>query len=166
MRSAWVAAALLLSCRAAGAGDLKSCAGIADNVMRLACYDRAAALAAEVPVPPWPAAVAVPAATPARDDAAPAPKPAEFGAEALPQAEAETQQSGTLHARMVGQFTSWKTGTLFELDNGQVWKSLDAGDRVDHEPVQAPQVTIEKGLVNYWMKVEGLHRGLKVRRVR
>lgn len=165
MRAAGIAVTLLLSCGGASAADLKTCAGVADNLQRLACYDRLAAEAASTPASSQPAVAAAPVAVSpmAAPSAAPVDQTAAFGAETVPRVDVDS--SGTLRARMLGAFTGWRPGTVFELDNGQAWKSIDT-DREEHDPIQAPQVTIEKGLANYWMKVEGQRRGFKVRRVR
>ncbi|TXH03924.1 MAG: hypothetical protein E6R07_10970 [Nevskiaceae bacterium] len=169
MRPLGVAAMLLLCANAASAADLRTCASIVDNAERLACYDRIVSTETGSPAVPQ-AAIVAPAAVQASEPPAPAaaaaPAPvdqaAAFGAETVPRTEVDV--SGTLHARMLGAFTGWRPGMVVELDNGQTWKSID-NDRQEHDPIQAPQITIEKGLMNYWMKVEGMHRGFKVRRI-
>lgn len=65
----------------------------------------------------------------------------------------------------IGQFDYWNRGQRVELENGQVWEIIDATN-LFHKATD-PRVTIEKGLFSsFYMRIDGLSKGLKVRRIR
>lgn len=65
-----------------------------------------------------------------------------------------------------GTFTGWSGGTLFHLDNGQVWEQIDDSTYVGHS-LAHPKVTITRGLFNaYYLSVEGVKESVRVRRVK
>lgn len=152
----WLAA-LALSCASAAAcaaGDaaLAQCAAVDDSAARLACYD---ALAGR---PAAPAPAPAPALAPAAPGAAPAPG---AGSEAFGKPETET----TMKARIVGKFTQWQKGTVFRLDNGQVWKCVDEKPAVYPGVPENPEVEITRGMMGYRMQIKAIGRRIWVRRV-
>lgn len=165
-----IGALLLTLPAAAEEPDLARCAAIKDAQARLACYD---ALAPQMPAPaaspaepvdaPAPPPASAPGAT-APESAAPASDAERFGAESLP-AKRSSDDVDEIESRLVGRFEGWKKGTLFELENGQVWRCTD--EREVYWARDNPKVTIRRSFVGgYWLKVEGLNAQAKVRRVR
>ena len=70
-----------------------------------------------------------------------------------------------LTAKILGPFTGWDRDTVFNLDNGQVWKQIER-DKFSVR-LQDPTVTIEKGLFGaYFLKVEGFGSRVKVKRIK
>ena len=163
MMRAAIVASLLLCSGSVAAEDLQSCVGIADSSQRLACYDRIAKPAV-TSAPAAPVTTSTPAPAAIAPITNPSKASADFGAETVQPT--ETANDGELHARLVGSLRDWKRGTVFELDNGQAWVSIDTGHRSDDTPIETPQVTVEQGLMGYWMHIDGERRGFKVRRIR
>lgn len=146
--------ALVLAGAAVAAPDLREdlarCAAIAADHARLACYDQLVPAQAQGSDAAPPAPQAQPAGAP------------EFGASSLPDAPAEP---ASLQARVVGKVDGWKNGTLFRLDNGQVWRCTDEEEGFD--VLARPAVTIERNLIgSYWMHLEHVTRRVRVQRVR
>ncbi|SFF65628.1 hypothetical protein SAMN04488120_11819 [Fontimonas thermophila] len=142
----------------AGDAALNRCAALADAQARLACYDalaRSAHVAPDTDPGPAPAA-SVPAADPSD----------RFGAEDLPPSRSPAENGpDRIESRLTGPLNGWKKGTLFELENGQVWRCID--DREVYWVADRPKVTIRRGFMgNYWLKVEGLNTQARVRRIR
>ena len=123
--------------------QISSCTAIADAAARLQCFDRAAAGAKE----------------------ALAPKAADFGKPPTHLPEVEVEQI-TATVRELSKTVRGRA--LFVLDNGQVWRQLDADDAQVAEPATggAMKVTIARGFLgNYNLTIEG-HKGLvRVRRI-
>jgi hypothetical protein len=173
---------------------LAACRQIADDARRLACYDALSAppaAAAKPPVAPVAAAAApvaaapsIPAPAPASPAsppqpnvpvaAAPPPVPAanapaesppqSFGAETLAKTP-EQEQSKSLSAKVMGSLDGVKQGTLFRLDNGQVWASID--DNEYFYEGENPGVVIQRNLLgSYWMKLEHAYFNVRVSRVK
>jgi len=70
-----------------------------------------------------------------------------------------------IDSRIKGEFRGWSTGTVFELDNGQRWRVTEG--ELSARRVQAPKVTINRGLVSGWyLTVEGQTPRAKVQRIR
>lgn len=68
--------------------------------------------------------------------------------------------------RIVGEFDGWTGNTVFELENGMVWRQDESGRR-RFQPVQNPVVVIEPGLLGAWyLKVEGRKRRVRVERIK
>jgi hypothetical protein len=120
---------------------IAECSATADSVERLKCFDRVAPRAREAQVP----------------------KPADFGKPVVHVPELSQivatviELSKTVHGR-----------ALFVLDNGQVWRQLDADDTnvLDPAPGAFLKVTIAHGLLgSYNLAVEGRNGLIKVRRV-
>jgi nucleoid-associated protein YgaU len=170
MKHRTIATALLLAGFATpsvSADDgLARCARIAAPTERLDCYDDLANVAglSEVTAAPVPAAVSVTLepAPPSEPEAAADAMDA-FGFEK--KIFREKNENEELVARYVGEFTGWTGGTLFKLDNGQVWKQAQSG-RVFHRR-DNPQITIRKGaLGGFRLSVEGTKRSVRVKRIK
>ena len=68
--------------------------------------------------------------------------------------------------RIVGEFSGWTGNTVFELENGMVWRQAES-DRRRFQPVQNPVVVIKPGLFGAWhLTVEGQKRKVRVERVK
>jgi hypothetical protein len=77
---------------------------------------------------------------------------------------AETN-TDTIVSPLVGEFTGWDGDTVFELENGMVWKQ-DETDRYFTRTLVNPVVTIKSGLFNSWrLSVEGYYQWVKVKRL-
>lgn len=151
---------------------LAQCAAVSDGDARLACYDalaRRAAPAAPAPsaalASPPPAAGTAPApgpATPAAAAPAPSPAPGDFG---LPRHRPPEERAG-ITARLVGPLREWQPGTLFRLDNGQVWKA--APEERGYYPgiPDNAEVAIKESFFGaYWMEIKAVGRKVKVKRI-
>jgi hypothetical protein len=167
----------LLCCAGAapcGASDplagLLACRDIPQAAARLECFDHAAAvLAAAPPVPPTPAAsAAAPMASPPA--APPLDAKQQFGlppsAVAAKEVAAGTRaaEASKIEAHIVG-LSQGATGiTVFNLDNGQVWRQLLAdGDVLAR---LGDVAVISRGVFNsYWLQLKS-GRGCKVTRIR
>lgn len=146
---------LFLVAGAAASADtaLAQCAAIADASTRLACYDTLAGRSADAPV-----------AAPARPAEAPAPPaaPGDFG---LPK-KVPSGERPRITARIAGPLKEWKPGTLFKLDNGQVWKAV--GDDAGYYPgiPDDAEVTITQSFFGgYWLEIAAIGRKVRVKRV-
>lgn len=71
----------------------------------------------------------------------------------------------TIVSRLVGEFDGWDGETVFELENGMVWKQ-DETDRFFTRNMANPVVTIKAGLFDSWrLSVEGYNKSVKVERI-
>lgn len=69
-------------------------------------------------------------------------------------------------SRLPGEFKGWSNGTVFRLENGQVWRSVDSDSTLTAVNLPSPMVTIRKGFLGNWrMTVEGYNTSVKVERV-
>lgn len=78
------------------------------------------------------------------------------------------QSSGPdrLETRIVGEFTGWRGGTIFELENGQVWQQSEAG-AFKVRKIDNPEVVIRRGMFgSYLLKVKGYGSNVKVERIK
>ncbi|MGH8442646.1 MAG: hypothetical protein ACRETF_07060 [Nevskiaceae bacterium] len=125
-----------LGCAPAAQAGVEECVAIESDAERLTCYDRVAGRAE------------------------PGPATADFGLPRKP-----LEEPKLIKARLVGPFKGWETGTQFTLDNGQVWRAQS--DRAYYPGVpDNPDVTIEKSWTGaYWMRVAGVARNIKVKRI-
>jgi hypothetical protein len=149
--------------------DIAKCADIAEASERLKCFDAA--------VPRAKSALAAPAEKPAEKSLLewfgfagspkPVTKPEDFG-KAAP--EARPGQEITEITATVLEFAKNPRGkSVFILDNGQVWRQLDAdGTEVrDPNPGTRMRVTIETGaLGSYNLTIEGRNGLIKVSRLK
>lgn len=172
------AAALLaaaVSARADPARDaleaVARCAEITDSAARLACYDAAA--------PKVKSAVTAPAPQAKEQEKSwldwfgfakpkpPVTKPEEFG-----KPPPETKEPGELTqiSANVAELAKTARGkALFILDNGQIWRQLDADDTEVRfpDPGKTLRVTIEVGFLNsYNLTIEGRNGLIKVTRLK
>ncbi len=64
-----------------------------------------------------------------------------------------------------GEFTGWSGNTIFRMTNGQVWKQIGEGSY--RYNADSPTVRMEpKSLGSWKMYVEGVSRGVKVKRIK
>jgi len=169
----------------AAASDGQSCAAIAADRERLACYDRAhgrradaetvlptapavprsaAVDAVAVPVEPVPPVPASPAPQPQR---AVAPSADEFGKAAVPVAPPPPaeREPDRIQARLAGPIEGLALGQELLLDNGQRWVVID--DRALDMVADRPKVTLWRNLIgSYWLRFEPRGPQLRVRRVK
>ena len=72
--------------------------------------------------------------------------------------------STPIEARMRGEFAGWNGDTVFELDNGQVWKQLDYADSRSFKV--SPRVLIYRSGASCKLKVDGVEGEVLVTRVK
>jgi hypothetical protein len=165
------------------ADELVLCMQHREDAARLACFDRlarrataalesGASLGAQSAdarrAPPRAAPPDAPAAPASAERTAPGPvapastPEAEFGLERSRTAKAERADS--IRSRIPGEFLGWEGNTIFELENGQVWRQTDStrvGLRLTN-----PEVEISRGILGgFFLSVEGLNRRVRVERV-
>lgn len=154
--------ALLLAgaAHAQGSTPLEQCAAVDSPPARLACYD---ALAGRPPqagatVPATPPAAAPPAPPAAAD-------PANFGNPPVKKGKPKPERITSISARVIGTPSQWEKGTLFRLDNGQVWRAVE-GEGFYPNVGENPEVTISESVFGaYWMDIKSIGRRIKVQRV-
>lgn len=67
---------------------------------------------------------------------------------------------------IVGEFDGWRGDTEFELANGMIWKQSEQ-DLLGVRPRENQQVTIEPGFLSAWyLKIDGINKRLRVRRIK
>lgn len=176
---------LMLAGTASADAGAAGCLPIADDVARLACYDRALGRAASNVVPPsagGPAEVQPPLSSAAAGSAAAAAsasraageaKPATpavadaFGKESVPAPvrEGQPKEPERIEARVVGAVDGPARGQLLMLDNGQRWQVID--DREFSVIANDPPVALWRNLIgSYWLRFEPSGPQLRVRRVK
>jgi hypothetical protein len=148
------------------ADALRRCAVIERGIERLECYDSvvgaldadSASAPSSATMPPN-AEAADPDTAGARDaDAVDS-----FGAELI-RDDGDDRGVEEIQSRIVGEFDGWRGGTIFRLENGQVWRQLDQSRYVYR--VDSPVVTISRGAFgSYRLRVEGRNRSVSVRRI-
>lgn len=157
--------------------EIAKCADVADAGERLRCFDAAAGRAKAVLAAPAPAPEAPPKKSLldwfgfSRPDK-PVTKPEDFGKP--PQPVPPAPSSGPAEIReitaAVVEFAKTARGkAIFVLDNGQVWRQLDAdGTELPYPLPGAPmKVTIETGaLGSYNLTIEGRNGLIKVTRLK
>jgi hypothetical protein len=129
----------LVACAAAHATpsdqQIADCRAISDDAKRLACYD---------------------ALAPAPTDA--------FGMSSVPKPVVKDEPD-RIEAHLTGKISGWRNGTRFDLDNGQVWQSIDH-DTGDQE-LDRPAVTIRRNFFgHYWMDLAGSGQSVQVTRIK
>lgn len=163
--SAWMIVGLACAGSASAqtvAESLQRCRAVQDQVARLACYDRLAAMAmASAPgTPP-----ALPGTTaPAVATVGPSPASAAQSSFGLP-ASADPTRVTSLQSIVPGRFDGWDPGGRITLANGQVWQVVD-GSRAWFPGLQDVKVTIRTGAFGaYYLEIEGQNNSPRVRRV-
>ena len=69
-------------------------------------------------------------------------------------------------SRIAGSFNGWRGGTIFELENGQVWQQSNPDVFVLPKAKTNPSVRLKaSGFGGYWMSVEGCPK-VRVKRVK
>ena len=173
LTSIWISPA-----QAALPDGLAACRAIAGDSQRLACYDALsqaatassapsgvapppAATSTATPAPAAPALVA-PAVASAAATAPAATVERNFGVETVTKSfEGEPQR---LTAKVVGDLDGIPRRTVFHLDNGQVWQSIDDNEYVYE--ADNPKLTIDRNFAgSYWMHLENAHFNVRVSRV-
>ena len=166
---------------------LTACRAIAADAERLACYDALARGATAVEAPP---AAPEPLAKQAASVPTTPEAPTEAPVEAAPAAPAQAQAPGTLAApdsperfgieqvereaetpdvlesRLVGDYTGWTGNTVFELENGQVWRQVQSGTARYRGPANPTVYIRKRAFGSYRLQVEGSNRTIRVERVR
>jgi hypothetical protein len=151
--------------------EITKCADIVDSSERLKCFDAAvasarSALAAPAPEPPkkglleW---FGLPRPQ------APVTKTEDFGKPAPPLAPGTGEEITEIKATVIEFARTLRGKALFVLDNGQVWRQIDADgtELPDPAPDTTMRVTIETGaLGSYNLTVEGRNRSIKVNRLK
>jgi hypothetical protein len=85
---------------------------------------------------------------------------------ASPAVAADKSADDSINARLVGDFRGWSGGTLFKLDNGQVWEQTDDSELTVGR-LSNPRVTISRGLLGaYYLSVEGVLDTVTVKRIK
>jgi hypothetical protein len=90
-----------------------------------------------------------------------------FGDESIPveKDKSTPPDASSIRSRIKGDFSGWKGGTRFQLENGQVWKQTDK--KSFYLKRENPEVEIRKGLFNaYYLSVVGFGSECKVKRVK
>jgi len=159
---------------AAPAQDLPAsaanCAGIADDRARLACYDGLAARAKTGAAPAVSSSAPVPVTAPA---APPASKVESFGAETIRQttpakiAEKAAEEREEIRAKVTVVALSYSKHFTVTLDNGQIWRQIEADSDLARSLKSGNTVVISRGIFgSYNLVIEGRNTALfKVRRV-
>lgn len=119
--------------------DIQLCSSMGDGAQRLECYDAMARRQAD-------------AASPSEDFGKPKPPP---------------KEADSIRSRLVGQFRGWEPGSVFTLENGQVWKCT-GDDRAYYPDVPLnPEIVISKSYFGaYWMEIPAIGRKIKVKRLK
>jgi hypothetical protein len=81
--------------------------------------------------------------------------------------EAPTSQSrGPINTRLIGESTGWSYGTVFRLENGQVWRSVDRESTLVGVRLTNPSVEIRQGIMGNWrLKFGDYNTSAQVERV-
>ena len=140
---------------------LQHCRAIADNTVRLACYD-ALVPAAIAPA----AAIAVAPATTAPITAAAviaaAPRDDSFGLHTMA---AKKTEPDFIESRIPGAFDGWRPNMRINLANGQVWRVVD--DSESYVSGDDLKVRLVKGMFGaIYLEIEGSNKTASVRRVK
>jgi len=176
---AWVPAALaaaLMLPTSSGAAEnpmrgFLECLEMRDDQARLACYDRLAAALVEL----GPGAVLPPVGTDTSRAAAPpateaAPQSAAPAAPAGPEdafGNEMNRQDGavdSITAYVVGGFTGWERGTVFQLDNGQSWE-VQGSARFAYGGPDRPVTIRRAAFGSFMLSPDDLNRSVRVRRI-
>jgi len=151
--------------------EVAKCADVAESSLRLACYDAAvarvkSALAATAPAPEVPASKSLLDWFGFSRADKPVTKQEDFGKPPQPAVPAELKEI----TAVVIEFAKTARGkAIFILDNGQVWRQLDAdGTEVPYAPAgKQMKVTVETGFLgSYNLTIDGRNGLIKVTRLK
>ena len=70
-----------------------------------------------------------------------------------------------IHSSIDGDFIGWGGKTRFKLANGQVWQQVGTGD-FTHHAVNPGVVIKPKSLGSWKLYIDGVNRGVKVKRIK
>ena len=178
MRPDSLALALVLSLTAGPAfadaardalSEMAKCAEIADDALRLKCFDAAvprAKSALAAPVPETPTKSGFLEWFGFSRPAPPVTKPDDFG---KPPPESLPGEINEITASVLEFAKNPRGKAVFILENGQVWRQLDADGTVVTDPPQGKtmKVTIERGVLgSYNLTIEGRNGLVKVYRLK
>lgn len=77
----------------------------------------------------------------------------------------KSEDTAVVSSRLNGEFRGWKTGAVFELENGQRWRAMD-GEFYTTKRLPNPNVTVKPSAFGTWyMQVEGANVNIKVKRI-
>jgi len=75
------------------------------------------------------------------------------------------KDTSTITSKLIGKFSGWDGQTVFKLENGMIWAQASK-KKFYTEEIDNPEVVIESGLFGSWhLKVEGVDKDVKVRRI-
>lgn len=70
-----------------------------------------------------------------------------------------------IHTRIKGTFNGWSGETVFELENGMIWKQAEQ-NILGAKAIENPEVVIEPGFLSAWyLRIDGINKRLRVTRV-
>jgi hypothetical protein len=71
-------------------------------------------------------------------------------------------------SNIIGEFKGWGGGTTFNLENGQVWQQVEAGELAGIKAMMNPKVTISPPLLgsNWKLQVQGYNSTVRVKRIK
>ncbi len=76
------------------------------------------------------------------------------------------EDNSVITSRLVGTFDGWDGETVFELENGMVWRQAES-NLYTVRPINNPEVVIRRGLFDRWrLQVKGYNKRLTVERVK
>lgn len=79
--------------------------------------------------------------------------------------EGKNADRSTIVSRLVGEFDGWDGDTVFELENGMVWKQVET-DHLSTKKLVNPVVTIKSGMFDSWrLSVEPYNKSIQVTRI-
>jgi len=111
------------------------------------------------------ALIAARPAPPAAAPLPPAPAPAAPRSAPARRAASAAEEEAPVESRLTGEFRGWEPRTVFALENGERWQET-GGTTYAGPPLAAPAVRIRAGALGaHWMRIEGVGREVKVRRV-
>jgi hypothetical protein len=149
-------------------GEVLACRDVVPDAARLTCFDRMAATVAPVHVSSSPPPSRLPA--PAVKDALDPQRTfglshATIVAREASAAGVRVKELSHITARLTRIVHAPDRGTIFELDNGQVWKQLDP-DGTDADASAGDSIEISRGLLgSFWLTTQS-HQRFNVARLR
>lgn len=156
--------------------ELKKCAEISRDLLRLDCYDRLSGKASSYPAEAYKAkTVGAPSASNQAVNNKVAATVAPVASDPRKTTDTNVDSFGKvkrtdtldeISSYIPGKFTGWKNGDQIQLANGQIWEITDTEGRLSHKATD-PRVTISKGLFgSYRIKVKGLNKSARVKRIK